>query len=115
MGWKLNKRIGLYFMSAAVLLAGLGSSITIYLRAGQTVDSALLEEFEYSKRYQHDLELYGGKANVIASEITNWFNGLWHGKSLAIMVAVISILVASGLFLAARISPSGPKSSVDKN
>jgi len=39
------------------------------------------------------MELFGGKMNVLAMEFTNWFNSLWHGKSLAYTIGCITILV----------------------
>jgi len=38
---------------------------------------------EDSKMYQRDLELYGGKAAVLADEFWRWFVTLWHGTRLA--------------------------------
>ena len=60
MNWKtanLQKR--LYLIAAAVLLIGLGSSILIYLAASDAPEDMLIYEFEHSKLYRHDLELYG--------------------------------------------------------
>jgi hypothetical protein len=48
------------------------------------------------------LELYGGKANVLADELRRWFIGLWHGKSLALTLACIAIIASSGFFYAAH-------------
>jgi hypothetical protein len=90
-----------YLISAVILLVGLGSAILIYLKADNASDGDLLSDFDNSKKYMHNLELYGGKANVLAYELRNWFVGLWHGKSLAVMVACISIFIAFGyLFFA---------------
>jgi hypothetical protein len=97
-----DQRIRLYLISLIILLVGLSGAVLVYIHAENASDSALLNEFEYSKRYQHDLELYGGKANVIASEITNWFKGLWHGKNLAYSIACIAVLISCGFFIAAR-------------
>lgn len=55
-----------------------------------------------SKMYRHDLELYGGKANVIANEFTRWFEGLWHGRSLAFVTAGFTVITSLGLFIVAR-------------
>ena len=89
-------------VSFLILLAGLGSSIAIYLTAGPSADMNMVNEFEVSKRYAHDLELYGGKANVIADKFSHWFDGLWHGQSLAFTVAVLTITASAGYFLIAR-------------
>ncbi|MGE5715429.1 MAG: hypothetical protein ACM369_02170 [Acidobacteriota bacterium] len=62
------------------------------------VNAAPLEEpgfeFENSKKYLRELEVYGGKANVLATQFRHWFDGLWHGRSLAFTVAVISVFLA---------------------
>ena len=104
-----NPRNRLYFISASILVAGLLCAAMIHLHAETAEDNALLNEFEYSKRYQHDLELYGGKANVVATEITNWFTGLWHGKRLAYTIAGMTVLISGGFFFAARHAPDGMK------
>jgi len=99
MKWKsTNLPSNRYLITAIILLLGLGSAIVIYLTADNAPDSGLVNDFENSKKYMHDLELYGGKANVLASELTNWFAGLWHGKSLAFTVACITIVIAIGFY-----------------
>ncbi len=85
-----------------MLLAGLGSALAIYLTAGNSDEIGLIEEYEESKRFAHDLELYGGKANLIANKFSRWFEGLWHGQSLAYTVAVLTVVIAVGYFFVAR-------------
>jgi hypothetical protein len=117
MNWKtINLKTRLYFVSAIILLIGLGSSTWIYLLAENNLkrvygyeivgSNAYLITPDNSKKYVHDLELYGGKANVLANEFISWFVGLWHGKSLAFTVACITIFISLGIFFVARISPS---------
>jgi len=117
MKWKTkNLQTRLYLVSAIILLVGLSSSIWIYLTAendskqvfGYEIvgGNAYLITPENSKKYVHDLELYGGKANVLANEFVRWFGGLWHGKSLALIVACIAIFISLGIFFVARTSPS---------
>jgi len=125
--WKTtNLRTRLYLISAIILMVGLSSSIWIYLTAGNDYKSVLGYEIsgdnayliapENSKKYVHDLELYGGKANVLANEFMSWFAGLWHGKSLAFTVACITIFISLGFFLVARTSRSDLKSGTrDEN
>ena len=67
-------------IGAIILVTGLLYSLCIYLTADDVVDNVFGNELEESKRYIHSLELYGGKANVLATEITQWFNSLWHGQ-----------------------------------
>jgi hypothetical protein len=107
-----RKEMLLFLVSAAILLAGIGSAVAIYLAADDEADGAQAYEVagkylypamhERSKRYQHDLEMYGGKAAVLADDINRWFDGLWRGRSLAVTVACISVLLSFGFFVAAR-------------
>jgi hypothetical protein len=117
MNWKtanLQKR--LYLIAAVVLLIGLGTSILIYLAASDAPEDMLIYEFEHSKLYRHDLELYGGKMNVLASEFMNWFEGLWHGKSLALTVACITGVISLGfLFVAYHLTSDTASVAHDKD
>ena len=126
MKWKTtNLQTRLYLVSAIILLVGLCSSIWIYLTAENSKNffgyeiaggNAYLSVPENSKKYIHDLTLYGGKAAVLADEFNRWFVGLWHGKSLAFTVAFITIFIALGFFFVARISPSDLESDAhDEN
>jgi hypothetical protein len=112
----------LKLISAIILLVGLGSAVLIYQTSETDSSSALGYEIaggsvypimpENSKMYKHDLELYGGKAVVLADEFRRWFIGLWHGKSLAFTVAFISIFISFGFFFAANYMPPSLKSDV---
>jgi hypothetical protein len=102
MKWKsANLQTRLYSITAMILLIGLGSSILLYMTAKD--DSYRGLGYEDSKIYIHDLELYGGKANVLANEFIHWFFGLWHGKSLALTIACITIFISFGLFIVANL------------
>ena len=115
--WKIaNKQTCLKFISAIILLVGLGSAVLIYLIAENDADGVLGFEVvggdmypiapENSKIYLRDLELFGGKAAVLANEFKYWFVGLWHGKSLAFTVACIAIFISFGVFFVAYHLPS---------
>jgi hypothetical protein len=103
---KLQRR--LYLVAAVILLAGLCGALIIYIAAGSG-DNSLADTGNFfqlgpgeSKRYTHDLELYGGKSSVLADELMRWFDGLWEGRSLAFTVAGISLFVSSMFFLTGR-------------
>ena len=113
MTWKkLDRRASLNLMGVAILAAGLCLALVIFLRAGPEAGEMLGYEGgdgtvypvrpEDSKQYLRDLELYGGKANVLADEFRRWLTGLWQGKSLAYMVAGVTIVVSAGFFLAGK-------------
>lgn len=111
-----NLQTRLYLIAAIILLVGLGSAVMIYLAAENDSGSVLGYEIvdghaypirpEDSKMFRHDLELYGGKLNVLADEFTRWFVGLWYGKTLAFTVACITIFISSGFFFVANHLPS---------
>ncbi len=110
-----NPRTSLYLLSCVILLVGLGSAVLIYRAAANTQANALGYDQgdgsvypvmpEDSKKYLRDMELYGGKANVLADQLRRGFDGLWHGKSLAYTIACISALLALGVFAAASRLP----------
>jgi hypothetical protein len=85
--------VRLRWLTAAILAVGFASAIIIYLRAGAAPENPLGYEPLQTKKYLHDLELYGGKANVVAAEFREWFAGLWYGRNLAYTVAVITVLI----------------------
>ena len=92
--------------AATTSVVGFASAIWIYLTATAPPENPLGYEPEDSKQYLRELERYGGKANVVATEITAWFNGLWHGRRLAFTVTCITVLVAGALLLASIPLPS---------
>ena len=109
-GDSMNLRTLLYWTSGAVLAAGLTGSVLIYRSAAADEEQGyeVIGGFIYpaggasSKKYVHDLQLYGGKAAVLADDFMRWFQGLWQGTSLAYTVAVLSLAVSFILFLIAR-------------
>src|ERR1700686_2748050 len=80
-------------VTGAILVAGFATAIVIYFVNTAPVDASEYR-LEDSKKYVREMEIYGGKMNLLASELGNWFSGLWHGRSLAFTVAVITVLVA---------------------
>ncbi|MHC1729868.1 MAG: hypothetical protein AB9866_28350 [Syntrophobacteraceae bacterium] len=96
----------LHLIAAIILVAGLGSAFAIFIAADSVSDNLLVQQFQNSKRYRHDLELVGGKLNVLADRLCRWFDGLWHGRSLAFTVVWITILTSVGVFVAAYHLPA---------
>ena len=109
-------------ISIVILLVGLISATWIY----QTADNHSNNILGYdegngsvypirpddSKKYLRDLELYGGKANVLVTEFRLWFVGLWQGKSLAFTIAFITILLSFAFFWLAHYRPSNSRDDV---
>ena len=73
------------FVTGAILVAGFATAIVIYF-VNAAPDDASGYRLEDSKKYVREMEIYGGKMNLLASELGNWFSGLWHGRSLAFTV-----------------------------
>jgi hypothetical protein len=98
MRWRaLSRQQRLRIGTLAILAVGFAAAIVIYLTAQPPPENPLGYDPLDTKKYLHDLEVYGGKANVIAAEFRDWFDSLWHGKQLAFTVAVIT-LIAVGVF-----------------
>jgi hypothetical protein len=115
-----SKRTRLTVVSAVLLLVGLAGSLAVYVAAEQDPEGTPAYEIvgghiypsrhERSKKYVHDLELYGGKAAVLADDINRCFDGLWHGTALAYTLACLTVMVSGGIFLAARHSRTDSES-----
>ena len=115
----MERRTRLYLISATILLIGMASAVLIYFAAEDT-DST--QEYQVhgnfvtpstpaqGKKYMHDLEVYGGKAAVLADMYRRWFDSLWEGESLAYTVGSIAGAISLILFLIARNTPSGTAS-----
>jgi hypothetical protein len=112
-----RRRLTLKLLGLLILLAGLGSAVVIWQaqdridrqdgEGGATNTGAAPVAPEDSRRYTHDVEQYYGETGLLADKWTRWFEGLAHGKSLAMTIAVLSVVAASGCFFSARISKAG--------
>jgi hypothetical protein len=85
-------------VAALILVVGLTTALSIYLTAVPPPDPSEIGLNE-SKTYQRQVELYGGKANVLAVEAMDWLRSLTHGRRLAITVACVTVIVAAGFWL----------------
>lgn len=94
-----------FLIASLILLAGFGSAVVIYATAATAPDRLLEFSADSSKKYLRDLQLYGGTANVLAVELTDWFKGLWHGRSLAFTVAAITVVGCLGYLFFAVLLP----------
>jgi hypothetical protein len=94
-------------VALAIVAAGFVAAAVIFFAAGPEPENPLGYDPMDTKLYLHDLEVYGGTANVLAAEFREWFSGLWHGRNLAGTVVVLSVLAALALrFIAARLPPA---------
>ena len=88
-------------ITAGILAVGFGCSGLIYFFARTQTDNALGYDPMDTKKYLRDLELFGGKGNVLATEFTLWWQGLWHGRNLAFTVAWLTVFLALIFWLVA--------------
>jgi hypothetical protein len=91
----------LRLIAGAILVIGLAGAVGIYAASTGGVAGYQPEE---TKQYLRALELYGGKANVMATELREWFDSLWHGRRLADTVGCASVLLAGAFWLAGAAS-----------
>lgn len=80
-------------MTRILLAAGFGAALVAWIVARARPENPLGYDPLENKKYLHDLQVYGGTANVLAAEFREWFAGLWYGKNLAYTIAVLTILV----------------------
>ena len=94
-----HRRPRLHLLTAAILALGLGSALVIQRTAAVRPPKPLGYEPEDTKRYLRQLEMVGGKANVVAVQFRQWFDGLWQGPQLATTVASLTGILAAGFWL----------------
>jgi len=89
---------------AAVWIAGWTSAAVIYVTARPPAANPLGDP-EDTKSYLREMELYGGKANLLAYDIREWLASLWHGRRLAATVAVLTAVAALLIWFFGRPMP----------
>ncbi|HEV8117438.1 MAG TPA: hypothetical protein VGQ32_02875 [Thermoanaerobaculia bacterium] len=92
-----------------IVIAGFAAAVILYITAGPPPQNPLGYDPLQTKAYRHELEVFGGKANVIVAEFQDWFESLWHGRQLAYTVAVLSILAAYLFQLTVRLIQADPE------
>jgi peptidoglycan/LPS O-acetylase OafA/YrhL len=92
----------------AILVLGLATAALIFVFAADDQDAEAAREVADGRMYQHNLELMGGKLMVFLAQFNDWFASLWHGTSLALTVAVLSVAIALGCFGVAYLMASMP-------
>lgn len=87
-----------------ILLLGLGSALFVFLTAVPAPDDYRIEQ---TKAYEREMETYGGKSNLLATDLREWLASLWHGERLAATITVLTF-VALVLYLLGSRAPYAP-------
>ena len=77
-----------------VLGVGWAAAVAIYALAEPVVEDPDIAEAQLTKSYQRQMEVFGGKAALVGTQLDDWLASLWHGQRLAYTVAVLTALVA---------------------
>jgi hypothetical protein len=95
---------------AAILAVGLSAAVVIFFTAQPPPGNPLGYEFTDSKPYLRDVEMIGGKANLLTAQFRTWVTGLFQGRSLAYTIAFLTIALALAVWLFATPLPPEPPS-----
>lgn len=98
MSWRIMKRRTRFDIIRAIVLVGLASAVAVFFTAVDPVDNLLGNPQDTSKVYRRTMEMVGGTANLVASDISDGIAGLWHGRNLAYTLAVLTLVLAYGFF-----------------
>jgi hypothetical protein len=94
--------VRIVYGGAAVLVLGLVSAAVIYIFAADDGGADPAAQIASGRVYEYNIERIGGMAAVYAARFNRWLAGLWHGRSLAYTVAVLSVAIALVCFVVAR-------------
>jgi hypothetical protein len=81
-----------------VFILGIGTAIFLSVPAPPTPQSPLEYDPFASKKYLRELELYGGKINILAVEFRQWFESLWRGHRLSYTIALLTVMLSALLW-----------------
>ncbi len=94
-------------VTRTILAVGFGASLVAWIVARARPENPLGYDPLDNKKYIHDLQVYGGTANVLAAEFREWFAGLWYGRNLAYTIAALTVLVVLVVRFYLLTSPEG--------
>lgn len=92
-------------ITAAIVGVGLIAAVIVFFTAQPAEEFPLGYDPLTNKKNILELERLGGRANVMAAQLTQWWNGLWHGRTLAGTLVVLTLLVAFAFWVMATLPP----------
>jgi hypothetical protein len=81
-------------ISYVIFSVGIVISAVIYITARPPAEHPFGYNPMKTKVFLRELELYGGKGNIMAAELREWFFGLWQGKNLSFTIACITVIIS---------------------
>jgi len=103
------------WLAVAIVIIGLGSAVFLYVTASPPPQHPLGYDPFDSKTYVRELEVYGGKMNILAVEFRQWLARLWRGKPLAYTIALLTVLLASLLWRLGSPAASHPETQAEQH
>lgn len=107
----MNRSTVLRCLGGLVLALGLCGSVLQYQKGVREAEvlaafiasgGEVLLHPEDFKKSSREMEAFGGGSLVLVDKLQRWFDGLWEGKSLAVVMALCTVAVAALLFRAAN-------------
>lgn len=91
-------------VSFALLLLGLGGAVIIYaLAPPESPEDPWRTDPLGQRRYARQMQVMGGKANLLSADFIEWFGERWHGRNLAGTVMILTLAATGGYrFVAGR-------------
>lgn len=91
-------------VSVGLLLLGLGAAMIIYVLAPpESPEDPWRTDPLGQRRYARQMQVMGGKANLLSADFIDWFGERWHGRNLAGTVVVLTLVATGGYrFVAGR-------------
>jgi hypothetical protein len=82
-------------ISYVIFSVGMVISVVIFVTSGPPMEHPFGFNPLHTKIYLRELELFGGKGNIMAAEFMEWFAGLWQGKNLSYTIACITVIIST--------------------
>ena len=92
-----------------MLVLGLSGAAGIFFSAEPERYDPLINDPLGRKRYARQMQVIGGKANLLAADFNDWFGSLWHGQALAGSMAVLTVVATLTFRFVATIPPAPSK------
>ena len=95
------------FAAFAFLVVGLAAALLVFVLAPDD-EAADINGIAGGKLYQHNLGVIGGRAAINAARFDDWFESLWHGRSLALVIALATLAITGGCLWIAHLMSIPP-------